>query len=273
MNYARIYDSIIQRRITTPYTGYTETHHILPRSLGGSNSAENLVKLSAREHFICHYLLVKIHSSGPDHYKMIRSFLMMLVCGDNQSRYIPSRKYQSLKEKHSKYLSNIYSGSGNPQYGTKWVCNPDTGTSMKISKNSDLPAGFVEGRYLKWKTCPSCNTNHLLTGVLCTVCKTAFKSKYGTRGPRKEKLPKAKVEKVEKVCMVCNSTFKVTPHLVGRKYCSKICSTTNGNAAVARPVQDDTGRVFNTLTNAAKYHKVTVEAIRYRIKAGKYKYL
>lgn len=31
---------------------YTEKHHILPKSLGGDDSAENLTNLTAREHFI-----------------------------------------------------------------------------------------------------------------------------------------------------------------------------------------------------------------------------
>ena len=39
---------------------YVEKHHIIPKSLGGNNRKENLVNLSAREHFICHRLLVKM---------------------------------------------------------------------------------------------------------------------------------------------------------------------------------------------------------------------
>jgi len=39
---------------------YTEKHHIIPKSLGGDNSKDNLVKLTAKEHFICHLLLPKM---------------------------------------------------------------------------------------------------------------------------------------------------------------------------------------------------------------------
>ena len=39
---------------------YHETHHIIPKSLGGTNIKDNLVKLTAKEHFICHLLLVKM---------------------------------------------------------------------------------------------------------------------------------------------------------------------------------------------------------------------
>lgn len=42
---------------------YTEVHHIVPRSLGGTDTADNLVRLTPREHFLAHWLLFKIHRS------------------------------------------------------------------------------------------------------------------------------------------------------------------------------------------------------------------
>lgn len=39
--------------------GYSERHHIIPKCMGGGNNKENLVYLSAREHFICHLLLIR----------------------------------------------------------------------------------------------------------------------------------------------------------------------------------------------------------------------
>jgi hypothetical protein len=60
MNYQRIHDQIIDRARTRKLTGYKERHHIIPRCMGGDNSAENLVDLTAREHFIIHKLLCEI---------------------------------------------------------------------------------------------------------------------------------------------------------------------------------------------------------------------
>jgi len=40
--------------------GYKERHHIIPRGMGGTNDATNLVDLAAREHFVCHLLLRKM---------------------------------------------------------------------------------------------------------------------------------------------------------------------------------------------------------------------
>lgn len=268
MDYQRLYESIINNRKMHPYAGYTEIHHIVPKSLGGSDSSDNLVRLTAREHFICHYLLVKIHNSGPSHFKMIRAFLMMLVEGNNQKRYIPSKRYEFLREKHASYLSTEYSGPGNSQFGTKWISNPTTGVSIKISKIDNIPDGYFLGRNLKWKTCTSCHTQHVSVGKLCQTCKKSFKDRYNNKTKKERTFVKPKRTRVEKTCPSCGSVFMT----LDNTYCSLTCSKVNGNAAVARSVVDNLENSFNTLTEAAKYHKVTVEAIRYRIKTGKYRY-
>jgi len=65
MNYQRIYESIIKKAKSEnrkKYNGiYYENHHIIPKCLGGSDGKENLVLLTAQEHFICHKLLTYIH--------------------------------------------------------------------------------------------------------------------------------------------------------------------------------------------------------------------
>ena len=63
--YTLIYFSIIEnaRLRVLPKDQYKETHHIVPRSLGGGNELSNLVDLTYREHRICHKLLVKMTDS------------------------------------------------------------------------------------------------------------------------------------------------------------------------------------------------------------------
>lgn len=63
MNYAKIYDKLIAKARQRVLVGYGEKHHILPRCMGGGNSKENIVLLAAREHFIAHKLLVRMHPS------------------------------------------------------------------------------------------------------------------------------------------------------------------------------------------------------------------
>ena len=99
--------------------GYYETHHILPKSLGGDDSAANLVRLPAREHFICHWLLCKM-TCGSDQNKMYHAFWCMRRKGKGQERYstpITARAYAVAKIHRSKILSDEMRGAGNPMYG------------------------------------------------------------------------------------------------------------------------------------------------------------
>lgn len=69
MDYQRVYGQIterskrddVKRRLLKKEGAYFEHHHIIPKSQGGSNKRDNLVLLTAREHFICHWLLYKIN--------------------------------------------------------------------------------------------------------------------------------------------------------------------------------------------------------------------
>ena len=76
MNYKVIYDNIINRAKNRTITGYVEKHHIIPRSLGGTNSKKNIVILTAREHFLCHYMLIHIYKNSAEYYKMLNAFMM-----------------------------------------------------------------------------------------------------------------------------------------------------------------------------------------------------
>lgn len=80
---------------------YFEKHHIIPKCLFGSNSKSNLVLLTAREHFICHWLLIKM-TLGNDQYKMMNALRMMRSSGSQHDRYdtkITSRVYENLRIK------------------------------------------------------------------------------------------------------------------------------------------------------------------------------
>jgi hypothetical protein len=59
--YTKCYNRIIERaqlyHRTKKKDTYFESHHILPKSLGGIDSSDNKILLTAKEHFICHLLL------------------------------------------------------------------------------------------------------------------------------------------------------------------------------------------------------------------------
>lgn len=102
MNYLKIYNDIVERarlenrkklkKTNTSYV-YYENHHIIPRCLGGSDDKENLVLLTAREHFVCHKLLCKIY---PENRKIICAFTYMSF--GKRYDFISSRDYEYAKK-------------------------------------------------------------------------------------------------------------------------------------------------------------------------------
>lgn len=64
MNYTKLYDAVIAKAVFRKKPeGYCEKHHIVPRCMGGANGKDNLVYLTAKEHFICHKFLVRMYPS------------------------------------------------------------------------------------------------------------------------------------------------------------------------------------------------------------------
>jgi hypothetical protein len=94
--YYHWYYSIINYRIDNTPVGYCEKHHILPKCLGGSNDKLNLVQLTAREHFICHLLLVKI-TVGDDNKKMRRAVGMFKMATSKVHRKPTPKQYQLIR--------------------------------------------------------------------------------------------------------------------------------------------------------------------------------
>jgi hypothetical protein len=106
--YTKWYYSITDRARSRKKEGYTEGHHIIPKCMGGDNSKSNLVRLTAREHFICHQLLVKMVSSERRS-QMALAATKMWQRGNNQQRdyRYNSKTYESLKKEASAYLSEL----------------------------------------------------------------------------------------------------------------------------------------------------------------------
>ena len=109
--YTRWYCSIIDRARARNLDDYTETHHVIPKSLGGSNSSDNLVNLSAREHYICHLLLVKM-TSGQDYQKMLYAYMIM-----SGRKIYRARQYQLFRTEYAIVNSALRSGEGNGMFG------------------------------------------------------------------------------------------------------------------------------------------------------------
>jgi len=106
MNYQRIHDAIIDRARNRTLLGYRERHHVIPRCLGGTDESENLVELTAREHYVVHKLLVELY---PTESKLVYAFWMMArgVSNSKYERdyYVSNRDYESARQLFSKVSS------------------------------------------------------------------------------------------------------------------------------------------------------------------------
>jgi|LakMenEpi03Aug12_release.lakeMendotaPanAssembly.Ray.scaffolds.fasta_scaffold248145_2 hypothetical protein len=117
--YQTWYQNITNRARGCILDCYTEKHHVIPRSLGGTDDTGNLVDLTAREHFICHWLLVKMNS-GEDRAKMVYALRMMRAEKIGQHRYktkITARVYENIKQEYAIIQSVKVTGKGNGMWG------------------------------------------------------------------------------------------------------------------------------------------------------------
>lgn len=123
MTYSAIYCSLIERRRSNPLPDgeYGEVHHILPKSEGGDNSQENLIRLSAREHYVAHLLLAKIYDDN----KMYSAVIYMQTGGCKNRKFkFNSRLYAKLREEYARKMSIVmtgrFSGEKHWNYGRHW---------------------------------------------------------------------------------------------------------------------------------------------------------
>lgn len=129
-------------------SGYTEKHHILPKSFGGSNKKENLVELTIREHYVCHLLLTKM-VSGELRAKMIYALSLIkpkvkhnfalyeklkLEGNTIRSKYMSERVVsEETRKKQSEGRRGKYIGVNNSFYGKTHTAE----TRAKIAASRD----------------------------------------------------------------------------------------------------------------------------------------
>lgn len=116
MDYQKIYTQLINRaKHVNRKKGcgvYFELHHIVPKCIGGTENKDNLVLLTAREHFIAHKLLCEIY---PTNDKLFHAYWMMCTCKTPNRMYkISSREYSRIKQKFSESISKLNTGELNP---------------------------------------------------------------------------------------------------------------------------------------------------------------
>lgn len=94
------YIQLIERAKERLLEDYSERHHIVPRCMEGTNDKDNLVELTAREHYVAHQLLAKIF---PEVNGLVLACHMM--CVDKNGNRVSNREYEWIKKEYAKTLS------------------------------------------------------------------------------------------------------------------------------------------------------------------------
>jgi hypothetical protein len=215
MNYEKIYNQLIDKAKSEMRSktseNYFESHHITPRCLGGSNAKENLVLLTAREHYIAHKLLYFIY---PNNQKLSHAFWCMVSLKSKGRDYkVSSREYQEMKLIVSKKMS----GKNNPIH--KMAINPfknpiviekirQKNLGRKLSdeakkKISDKAKGRKASEETKLKIANS-NRNRIITQS--TRDKLSFANKGKAKSP--EQIEKIRQKLIGKPCPHTTETNK-----------------------------------------------------------------
>lgn len=110
---------------------YYERHHIIPKSLGGNDTKENLVLLTAREHFICHVLLVKMTFEK----NKMRMAYALYRLSSPKSKNHKERYFSKIYAKNRENLREYISGKNSYMYG--------------ISKSNEIRQKIAQTRKIK----------------------------------------------------------------------------------------------------------------------------
>jgi hypothetical protein len=120
-------------------SGVHERHHIIPKSIGGSNSKNNIVYLTFREHFLAHWLLIKF-TEKEDKKKMQYAFFMLTRANKHQSgRTVTSWQYERSNQAHVEAMRGNKFSLGIPntaeyKHTEEWKI--EKSLSMKGNKNA-----------------------------------------------------------------------------------------------------------------------------------------
>lgn len=145
--YTYWYYQIIQRSKNREIPLVCEKHHIIPKSLGGTNDKENLASLTPREHFLVHRLLVKM-TTGQDNIKMFWAIHRMMYSGNrivNSHIYEICRKqFIEMLRKNPRYEDPVWRKQLAEKIFNSWQGN----TERRISASLQAKELWKQG---KWK--------------------------------------------------------------------------------------------------------------------------
>ena len=177
MDYTRIYNQIIERAQNRKLDEYVEKHHIVPKCIGGLDVKENIVKLTAREHFLCHMLLCEIYPQEPK----LWYALWLMAIGKKKCKHInlykfTSREYEIIK---LQFINHRKGKPINKSHKTK-IGKSNSKQIIQYSPSGEyiktFPSAVDAERYINQK--PTAHWKELRNNIN-DCCRGRQKSAYG----------------------------------------------------------------------------------------------
>jgi hypothetical protein len=137
MNSKRIYDAIVDRRRGVAPVGYSEKHHVVPRCVGGSNDSTNVVRLTAREHFLAHRLLTRIYPNEP-RLKLAARYMAWMDRKKRRGYRVTGRAYELIRIEGARAHSQIRRGIPHTAEHAAAISAARKGHGGPVKKGSSL---------------------------------------------------------------------------------------------------------------------------------------
>ena len=196
--YTKWYFAIIDNATTRITTCYTEQHHIIPECFfknrirkgpagwlnGNPEDSSNKVKLTAKEHFVCHHLLTKMIADSRPKAQMLKALERMTASNNIHQRYkITARLFQQIRIEAAAAHSILTKGKPAWNKGKKCpnISIAKTGKSIKLPPRTKQhlvnlsnslkgkPAWNKGKTYTnktyKRLTCPHCGLEGIVTNI------------------------------------------------------------------------------------------------------------
>jgi len=143
MDSERIYNRIISNAVSrSAVSEYTEKHHILPRCIGGDDSPSNIVRLTAKEHYICHWLLTKFNNDK----RLVFAWNMM--CNNLHGKRYTSRTFAYARKAWAKEMSRRNTGV---KFSEERLKNLSVAHLGQNAWNKGLKTGASKSDIARWK--------------------------------------------------------------------------------------------------------------------------
>jgi len=126
-----------------PSAGYVERHHIYPRSMFPqlADDPGNLIPLTAREHFLAHWMLHKVYGGA-----MTNAFMYMKTGDPNRYWNLNSRSYTQLREALGRFWSEKKTGTKMSEQARANMSAGRTGIPLSDSHRKAISAGNTGGK-------------------------------------------------------------------------------------------------------------------------------